>query len=83
MSELIKDAGPAMLFRNMTASDFAQWGLPEVAYVKRIIVNDEEGHNEVGWAIHAANGAQMGLAPSHDLAFAAVRQHDLEPFSTH
>ncbi|HLO79025.1 MAG TPA: DUF1150 family protein [Magnetospirillum sp.] len=62
----------------MSEADFASWGLPEVAFVKRITVN-----NTVGWSIHAADGTQMGLAPSRDLAFAAVKQHELEPVSVH
>lgn len=64
--------------RPMSEADFANWGLPEVAFVKRITVNDA-----VSWSIHAANGTQMGLAPSRDLAFAAIKQHELEPVSVH
>lgn len=62
----------------MSEADFANWGLPEVAFVKRISVDDT-----VGWSIHAADGTQMGLAPSRDLAFAAIKQHELEPLSVH
>ncbi len=62
----------------MTPADFAHWGLPGIAYVKRIVVDDE-----TGWSIHAADGTQIGLAPDRDLAFASVRQHDLEPMSVH
>lgn len=64
--------------RTMSESDFAAWGLPEVAFVKRIAVDDV-----VGWSIHAADGTQMGLAPSRDLAFAAIKQHEMEPLSVH
>lgn len=64
--------------RPMSNVDFANWGLPQVAFVKRITVD-----NMVGWSIHAADGTQVGLAPSRDLAFAAIRQHDLEPVSVH
>ena len=62
----------------MTTADFAHWGLPGIAYVKRVMVEDE-----TGWAICAADGTQIGLAPDRDLAFASVRQHDLEPVSVH
>ena len=65
-------------FRAMSAADLASWGVPDVAYVKRVVVNDE-----VGWSIHAADGTHVGLASTRDLAFAAVRQHDLEPYSVH
>jgi hypothetical protein len=63
----------------MSGSDFAAWGMPEVAFVKKIVV--EGGGN--GWSIHAADGSQMGLAPTRDLAFAAIRQNDLAPVSVH
>lgn len=62
----------------MSEADFASWGVPEVAFVKRITVDDT-----VSWSIHAADGTQMGLAPSRDLAFAAIKQHELEPLSVH
>lgn len=62
----------------MSESDFANWGMPEVAFIKRVMLDEGES-----WAIHAANGAPMGLAPSREIAFAAVRQHELEPVSVH
>jgi hypothetical protein len=62
----------------MSQADFAAWGVPEVAFIKRVVVDQEEG-----WSIHAADGTQMGLAPSREIAFAAVRQHELEPLSVH
>ena len=62
----------------MSVTDLAHWGVPNVAYVKQVTIN-----NEIGWAIHSADGTQIGVAPSRDIAFASVRQHDLEPQSTH
>jgi hypothetical protein len=64
--------------RDMSAADLAIWGMPDIAFVKRVTVNDE-----TGWAIHAADGTHMGLAPTRDLAFAAIKQHELEPMSVH
>ncbi|HIJ63225.1 MAG TPA: DUF1150 family protein [Rhodospirillaceae bacterium] len=64
--------------RSMSAHDFALWGMQDIAYIKRVVVNDE-----VSWAIHGADGRSLGLAPERTLAFAAVRQHDLEPVSVH
>lgn len=73
-----KDNATPATPRQMSQTDFAQWGMPEVAFIKRVLVD-----NEIGWSIHAADGTQMGLAPSRDLAFAAVKQHELEPVSVH
>ncbi|MEO5374038.1 MAG: DUF1150 domain-containing protein [Alphaproteobacteria bacterium] len=69
---------PRAMERVMSDDDLAQWGLQNVAFVKRVVVD-----NEVAWSIHAANGTEMGVAPRRDLAFAAIRQYDLEPFSVH
>jgi hypothetical protein len=61
-----------------SASDFASWGFQQVAYVKRVEVDDQ-----ILWAIHGADGAQIGLGPNRDASMAAIRQHDLEPLSCH
>lgn len=62
----------------MSAQDFVQLGLQDVAYVKRVLVDNEES-----WSIHSADGDAIGAAPNRDVAFAAVRQHDMEPLSVH
>lgn len=68
----------------MSEADFASWGLPELAFVKRVLVaNSSSGGLSEGWSIHAADGTHMGLAPSRELAFAAIKQHELEPVSVH
>jgi hypothetical protein len=35
------------------------------------------------YAIYLADGTQLAIAPSREVAFAAVRQHELEPASVH
>lgn len=62
----------------MTSTDLARLGMNFVAYVKPILIEDE-----VRFAICAADGTQMGLAPNREVAFAAIRQHELEPLSVH
>lgn len=69
---------PLSDIRQLAVRDFASWGVQDVAYVKRITVNNQEG-----WAIHSADGNHVGFAPNRELAFAAVRQHELEPYSVH
>ncbi len=64
--------------RHMTVRDLAQWGMQDVAFVKRVTTESAEA-----WSIHAADGSHIGLAPEREVAFAAVRQHDLEPLSVH
>lgn len=62
----------------LTATDFAALGVQNLAFVRKV----EEG-GTVQWGIFSADGTPIGIAPSRDVAFAAVRQHDLEPMSVH
>ncbi|MEZ5647865.1 MAG: DUF1150 family protein [Alphaproteobacteria bacterium] len=64
--------------RSMNPKDFAALGMPGLAYVRRVATD-----GTVVWIIHAADGTQLGIAPSHELAVAAIRQNDLEPISLH
>jgi len=63
---------------HISDQDFAMIGLQQLAYVKPTVVN-----GVTGFSIHAADGTQIGMAPSRDIAFAAVKQHELEPVSLH
>jgi hypothetical protein len=65
-------------FRHLSTRDLAILGVQDVAFVKRVDVNDE-----IAYAIHAADGTQMALMTDRDIAFAAIRQHGLEPVSVH
>ncbi|CAA6603917.1 conserved hypothetical protein [Rhodospirillaceae bacterium LM-1] len=62
----------------LTAQDFAALGAQNLAFVRKV---EEGGASQ--WAIFSADGTPIGMAPSRDVAFAAVRQHELEPQSVH
>lgn len=62
----------------LTAADLAHWGVNLVAYVKKV-----EIEGGTAYAIHSANGEPLGLAGSRDVAFAGLKQNDLEPASVH
>lgn len=64
--------------RQMSARELAFLGLQDLAYIKRVEVD-----GVAAYAIHAADGTQIAVLPGRDLAFATVRQHDLEPLSVH
>ena len=64
--------------RHLSANTFHALGVPHVAYIKRV---DVEGGP--AYAIHAADGRVLGGAANRELAFAAARQHDLEPINVH
>lgn len=64
--------------RLISTKEFAHLGLQDVAYVKRVTLN-----GAAAFAIHAADGTEIAVLPDRDLAFATLRQHDLEPVSVH
>jgi len=64
--------------RSMTANDLAMFGMQDIAYVKPVVVD-----GNAGYAIHAADGTQMALIGDRDIAYAVVRQNELQPVSVH
>lgn len=63
----------------LSDQDFLAFGVNDVAYVQT--VSAAEGGSAYG--IFAADGTQMAVVASRELAFAAIRQHDMEPLSVH
>ncbi len=49
-----------------------------LAYVKPVLVNGTRA-----FAIHGADGTPMAVAGAEDLAFAAIRQHEMVPALVH
>jgi hypothetical protein len=66
------------VLRHLSPNDLALLGMLDLAFIKTVVVNDE-----IGYSIHAADGRQMAIIADRDGAFAAVRQHNLEPVSVH
>lgn len=62
----------------MTDQDMTALGLEIVAYVKPI-----EVEGDACFGIYAADGTEITVVSDRDVAFAAVRQQDLEPLSVH
>ncbi|MDP6344328.1 MAG: DUF1150 family protein [Alphaproteobacteria bacterium] len=61
-----------------TVEALAMLGADELAYVKQ-----QQADGQVIHVIHAANGKELGGFASREVAFAACRQHGLEPVSVH
>jgi len=64
--------------KNISPREFALLGMNDMAYVRRVVTNDEPE-----FAIHSADGTQLALVPNEDIAYATIRQNDLEPMSVH
>ncbi len=63
---------------NLTDQDLTMLGIERFAYIKPVIVK-----GDALFAVHAADGTEMAVIADRDVAFAAVRQHSLEPVSVH
>jgi hypothetical protein len=64
--------------KQMSARELALFGMQDLAYIKAVVVD-----GATGYAVHAADGTQIAMLSNRDVAFATVRQHDLEPVSVH
>jgi hypothetical protein len=64
--------------RHISPQEFALFGMQDLAYVRRVVVNDEPAY-----AIHAADGSQIALMRDREVAIATLRNHDLEAVSVH
>ena len=64
--------------KQLSARELGLLGMNDVAYIKRVVDNGTEA-----FAVHAADGARIAVLANRDLAFAVVRQNDMEPVSVH
>ena len=62
----------------MSMRELAFFGIQDIAYIRRVVVD-----GAAAYAVHAADGTQIAVLADRDVAFATVRQHDLEPLSVH
>jgi len=67
-----------LLLEEFSPEQFAALGVDKVAYVRPALVEGQKVY-----AIHSADGSEIGMMAGRDVAFAAVKQHDMEPVSVH
>jgi hypothetical protein len=71
-------AAVIMDIRHISAEQLAQLGMQQIAYVKPVVLNGEQG-----FAIHAADGTPMAVAGNREVAIAAIMQHEMVPAQVH
>ena len=64
--------------RRLSVQQLQSLGMTQVAYVKSVVVD-----GAAAFAIHAADGTPMALADDREVAFAAIRQHEMMPTLVH
>ena len=60
--------------RQITTDQLAQLGVSRLAYIKPVTVGGEDV-----FAIHAADGTPMAVAPNRELAWGAIIEHEMVP----
>jgi hypothetical protein len=65
-------------YQELSQQDFLLLGINDIAYVKKEQRDDKEV-----FVIHSADGNAITALADHDVAFAAVRQNEMEPLSVH
>jgi hypothetical protein len=63
---------------NISPQQLAMLGMQQIAYIKPVVVQGKQA-----FAIHAADGTPMAIAEGHDVAFAAIVQHEMVPALVH
>lgn len=64
----------------LTTDELLTVGMNQVAYI-RIVDSVEKGATE--FSVHAADGTQLSIMDSYDMALAAVKMSDLFPVTLH
>jgi len=70
----------ADLVRQLSHKDFLKIGVDQVAYIKLIDGPTDHGFT---FAVHAADGTQLSIMDSYDMALAAVQVNDLQLVTVH
>jgi hypothetical protein len=70
--------GQILDIRHITTAQLAQLGVSRLAYIKPVVVGGESV-----FAIHAADGTPMAVAPNQELAWGAIIEHEMVPALVH
>ena len=73
-----EDFNPDNILKNMSAQDFLNLGIQDIAYIKPVDVEDG-----TAYAICAADGTTLSVMDTMSTAVTAARQNDLEPVTLH
>jgi hypothetical protein len=71
--------------KGLSAHDFLRIGMDEIAYVRSVSLKgpSEVGADKEAYAVYAADGTQLSVLDSMDMAMATMRHNDLLPVTLH
>ena len=66
--------------KDLSINDFLHVGMNQIAYIKE--VKSQAGHLE-SFAVHAADGSQLSILESYDMALASLKMSALQAVTVH
>ena len=68
------------LLKGLSRHDFLKIGMGEIAYVRALSVT---GNAKTAYGVYAADGTQLSVLDTMDMAIATLRHNDLLPVTLH
>lgn len=68
--------------RGLSTNDFLRIGVNEIAYVRPLDLADH-GEPKQAYGVYAADGTQLSVLETMDMAIATMRHNDLVPVTLH
>ena len=68
------------MLAGLTSKDFLKIGMDEIAYVRPLVIR---GAAKPAYGVYAADGTQLSVLDSMDMAIATMRHNDLLPVTLH
>lgn len=70
--------------KGLSSRDFLQIGMNEIAYVRPMsVLASKEGDEKQAFGVYAADGTQLSILDTMDMAMATLRHNDLIPVTLH
>ena len=80
MNSNLPDSDVRDLLKGLSTRDFLKIGMHEIAYVRSIPL---PGQTKEAFAVYAADGTQLSVLETMDMAIATLRHNDLVPVTLH
>jgi len=68
--------------RGLSTHDFLRIGVNEIAYVRALDI-PAQGDTKQAYGVYAADGTQLSVLETMDMAIATMRHNDLVPVTLH
>lgn len=80
MNSTLPDGTVREFLKGLSPRDFLRIGMDEIAYVRTVPL---PGQAKDAFAVYAADGTQLSVLETMDMAIATLRHNDLVPVTLH